>query len=51
MAKQCSKCGEVGIDKDTPIYGPLEGSYEYLCRKCIIREEMIGSIRWKKRKA
>jgi hypothetical protein len=48
MALKCSKCGTLGINKDTPVYGPFEGEYEYLCRKCGAGVEMIGPLRWKK---
>jgi hypothetical protein len=49
MLKKCDKCGRIiGQDKDTPVFGPLEGKSEYLCRRCYNFEELIGPVKWKR---
>jgi hypothetical protein len=36
MFKKCNKCGRIiGQDRDTPVFGPLEGEFEYLGRDVI----------------
>jgi predicted RNA-binding Zn-ribbon protein involved in translation (DUF1610 family) len=30
----CTKCGELCVEKENRIMGPLEGRYEYLCPRC-----------------
>ncbi len=45
--ERCDKCGNWIIEKDNQLLGPLEGKYEYLCKKCAGIEEMFGYLRWK----
>ena len=48
MARRCSMCDMLGIEKGKPVYGPFEGDYEYLCRACGQAVEALGSLKWKK---
>lgn len=45
--ERCDRCGNWTIEKDNQPLGPLEGKYEYLCKKCARIEEMFGPLRWK----
>lgn len=43
----CDRCGAYGIDKDNKLRGPLEGRYEYLCKKCAFDEGLFRPLRYK----
>jgi hypothetical protein len=45
--ERCKRCGNWTIEKDNQPLGPLEGKYEYICKKCAPIGEMVGSLRWK----
>jgi hypothetical protein len=45
----CDRCGALCITKDDYLLGPLEGKYEYLCKRCAREEEMTTfPLKWKK---
>jgi hypothetical protein len=45
--EKCDKCGAYGIDKDNRLRGPLEGPYEYLCKKCAFEQGMFHPLKYK----
>jgi hypothetical protein len=43
----CQKCGRICIEKDNFLRGPLEGKYEWLCRRCAREEGFSKPLKWK----
>jgi hypothetical protein len=45
----CQKCGRICVEKDNFLRGPLEGKYEWLCKKCYNVEGLVRTMNWKSR--
>jgi hypothetical protein len=44
---RCDKCGQLWVEKDNQLLGPLVGRYEYLLRNCALIEGLVYPLRWK----
>ena len=45
--EKCDKCGAYGIDRDNRLRGPLEGDYEYLCKRCALEVGLFHPLKYK----